>query len=280
MPASAREPARSGARSSLCPGPRSASSGSAKRRRSAPHCSGRGSAAAQAVGQGGRRRLRRCRRRWACPWWMRRPRTRTTGGSCGRAGSGSSDGWGRGGGGGPSSSVRRASWCVHLSSLSRPARGAELTRVPCRSGFGAACRFRFRIRTRSSRPGVRPRSLSSPSAGAHTDADTPADIPWTPPTDPPTSRFESLLVRLPWLHSPAVSAYALAPPPHLRVDEPLVVQLVPRRRQDEGVELASPVQERQPGPALLGKEGEVGPPAPEPVLPVDANFYFFLVCCA
>ncbi|GAA5931321.1 hypothetical protein JCM3775_004993 [Rhodotorula graminis] len=109
------------------------------------------------------------------------------------------------------------------------------------------------------------------------DEQPPWHIPWPPPpADTPSSRFESLLVRLPWLHPPVASSSALELPPHLVVDEPLVVQLVPRRRQDEGVELASPVRDPDRRPARRGKP--VGAPEPEPVLPVDANFYFFLVC--
>ncbi|GAA5900190.1 hypothetical protein JCM8208_002045 [Rhodotorula glutinis] len=109
------------------------------------------------------------------------------------------------------------------------------------------------------------------------DEQPPWHIPWPPPTDPPTSRFESLLVRLPWLHPPVAAAPVLEPSPHVRIDELLVVQLVPRRREDERVEVAAPVLDER-RPARHAKNGEVGPPEPEPVLPVDANFYFFLVC--
>ncbi|GAA5844392.1 hypothetical protein JCM9279_006284 [Rhodotorula babjevae] len=110
------------------------------------------------------------------------------------------------------------------------------------------------------------------------DEQPPWHIPWPPPTDPPTSRFESLLVRLPWLRPPDVASSVFEPPPQLHIAEPFVVQLVPRRRQGERGELASPVRGHDQGPARRDKEGAVDPPQPKPVLPVDANFYFFLVC--
>ncbi|BGP48888.1 hypothetical protein JCM10450v2_004767 [Rhodotorula kratochvilovae] len=106
----------------------------------------------------------------------------------------------------------------------------------------------------------------------------PWHIPWPPTTDPPSSGFESLLNRLPWLRRPAhlppahavASELAFTPSsPHQRRDDQLVIEieLVEGRRAEE--------EEAQLDAGAF--EGD-GPGEDEPELPVDANFWFFLLC--
>ncbi|GAA6049750.1 hypothetical protein JCM3770_004440 [Rhodotorula araucariae] len=107
----------------------------------------------------------------------------------------------------------------------------------------------------------------------------PWHIPWPPTTDPPRSTFENVLMRLAWLERP----------PHLSsqqldvADPAFTPEPTHRRRRNQQliIELELAAQRNAKGEALPpagGTEGDGGANDGEPELPVDANFWFFLLC--
>lgn len=109
--------------------------------------------------------------------------------------------------------------------------------------------------------------------GAERGTDTllPKDIPWPPATDPPGSLLHDLLTRFGWLHHAhhgnATAVQPVSPEPVIHTDPGCVL---PRALSTE-LEFVEQPPYAGDGPA---------PDAPDDDLPVDANFWYFLLFCA
>lgn len=142
-----------------------------------------------------------------------------------------------------------------------------------RSGSGVVFPFQSRTRTRRSRLGVSPGPIFFSLMDGVSSISQIADIPWPPSTsDPPSHRsgtFESLLRKLPWIAE------------HDRHDRNEMIPIELEAEKNRNVlDLEFIASTRSPEQVQLASSANGSPEGDDDEdLPVDANFYFFLIIC-